>query len=196
MKLGLLLVPFFALTACSSSSDPTNPVTPDAATEASVEDDASSKPDTGNPSPDGGGKRDAVPEVCTTLTNGGQEITANGIAEAPPTLKGGTIADGTYFLTAIDAYTGPGGQTGRAGLKLQSTLRITGATLERMAKTGESELGTKESIATSGTSLELTVLCSPAQRVDDGKYNYEATPTSIAMQGKQFPQLVFRWTKQ
>ena len=54
----------------------------------------------------GGG---GAPGACNNLVNSAQVIDKNHHAEAPPVMTGGTIADGTYFLTAMDKYNGETG---------------------------------------------------------------------------------------
>lgn len=57
---------------------------------------------------------DAATE-CNGLTNSGPLVVANQVAEDAPAPLGGTIVDGTYYLTASIVYTGPGGATGPIG---------------------------------------------------------------------------------
>lgn len=85
----------------------------------------------------GGGTVDADSgSVCNTLVNDGAFREQNLVVGAPPDGTGGTIADGTYELTAVDLYSpgGAGVAPGPTGVTYQGVLRLTNGKLERVTK--------------------------------------------------------------
>jgi hypothetical protein len=53
--------------------------------------------------------------------NGAPLVTPLFVASSVPTAMGGTILDGTYFMTANHVFTGVGGTTGPTGGQVQTT---------------------------------------------------------------------------
>jgi hypothetical protein len=72
--------------------------------------------DAGEPPPDAGPiiAPDAA-GTCKVVDNVAAPIEVMRVAEAMPAPLGGTLPDGTYHLTAMRIYTGPGGATGGTG---------------------------------------------------------------------------------
>ncbi len=68
--------------------------------------------------------------ACNVLTQIGDLVTITRVASAPPVLTGGgPIPGGTYVLTSLVVYTGPGGATGTVGTaRLTSTFTATSST--------------------------------------------------------------------
>jgi hypothetical protein len=164
MKLSLVLpclVPCVLLLAstpaCSSSS---SPASEDAGHDASVDDDTGT---------DGAA-------ACNTLTNSAPMLTIDTVAQNPPTPQGGTIASGTYTMTAVAIYTGPSGPSGQNGMT-QTTIQITGDTIQVVSDADPATRTVK--LATSGTSFTSTDTC-PDTTVSQGFYT--ATTSSLVIQ--------------
>jgi hypothetical protein len=80
--------------------------------------------------------------VCPSLENDGAIVTVENVGETIPAAIGGTIATGTYSLTAENYYTGVGGTAGPTGATVQETLSITDTSLVFSLATGDLEAGT------------------------------------------------------
>jgi len=117
--------------------------------------------DEGNahPPPSGGAGGDDTADTgttadgaaCPTLENEGSLITVENVGETVPASIGGTIATGTYLLTAENYYTGIGGNAGPTGAIVEETLSITDTTMVFSLATGDLEAGTiGDSAITSG----------------------------------------------
>ena len=91
----------FVLAACSSSAPAT---------------DGGSGGDAASPE---GGSFDGK-NACKNLPNTATEITAMGSAAAAPAMTGGTLVDGTYFLTSRTKY----GDAGWGGWKVKERLDV------------------------------------------------------------------------
>src|SRR5262245_31096826 len=63
-------------------------------------------------------------EQCTGVQQIAPTIAEMRVAAAPPIPRGGTLMPGTYMVTEMTEYTGPGGETGPTGLERSFTLRI------------------------------------------------------------------------
>jgi hypothetical protein len=68
--------------------------------------------------------------ACNTLVDDGAYIISQMVAADAPTLAGGAIADGTYHLTSLTFYTGPGGRTGPVRYPIRGTLVFEGSGFE------------------------------------------------------------------
>src|SRR2546423_4523224 len=79
---------------------------------------------------------DMAPIVCNDVdANGAPVVTAKYVAATAPAATGGAIADGTYALTAIGYYTGPGGMTGDAPQAFATVYRFKGNKLDVLMTT-------------------------------------------------------------
>lgn len=135
--------------------------------------------------------------VCNAVANIGAAVTAVNVASAPPTATGGTIVNGTYVLTAVRAYTGPGGASGPATGTASTTMVITGAgtaamRFETITETSEGRtIRSTMSVAyTSATTLTQTPICPSGFSM---VYSYSATPTSLRLllTGQPEPSIAF-----
>ena len=97
--------------------------------------------------------------VCNDLVNTAPTVTANWVATAAPTPAGGTIVDGTYVLTAVTEYSGPGGSTGPTSTSTSLLLTISGNTMQQVGRIGGQERRYTTLISTSGTTLTGTDTC-------------------------------------
>ncbi|GAC1352504.1 MAG: hypothetical protein NVSMB1_16000 [Polyangiales bacterium] len=107
--------------------------------------------------------------TCNTLVNSGTAISGTFVDATAPAPLGGTIANGTYRLTDIAIYTGPGGATGVSPSSLQVTAKIEGTTMNSVSSdsSGAKEERETLSLKTSGTSVTLTPICSSDMAVAD-----------------------------
>ncbi len=63
-------------------------------------------------------------DPCSRLPHIGKTVAEMRVALAPPTPQGGVLTPGTYVLTEMTQFTGPGGATGATGLEKSMTQRI------------------------------------------------------------------------
>jgi hypothetical protein len=134
--------------ACSASTEP-----------SSTTQDAESDTATSETATDTGAATDTSAEdtagACNTLANAAPEITSATTTAAMPAPTGGTIVDGTYFLTASTVY-----ESTSTGSKLQETITIAGGTLSSVKRgvTNPTDR-TTWSYSTSGTTVTVTRTC-------------------------------------
>jgi hypothetical protein len=182
MKLGMAsLGPLLLAVACSSSSSAGNDGSAEGATAESGADggaleDVVSGQDAGGQDAAGDAASDA-PVVCNTVVNAAPSVTKTQVAMAPPAPQGGTLVDGTYFLTDYTIFTGPQGATGSTGTS-QTTLQITGNTLQ-VADKGSPPTRTVM-LTTSGTGFTAKTSCPSG--LGDISGSYTATATSLVVQ--------------
>jgi hypothetical protein len=127
--------------------------------------------------------------LCTgVFPSSAPAIMLNRVAEALPIANatGGTLVPGTYHLTSLVSYTGPGGATGPTGNPRSQTIRVTAAsggafTLE--ASIAAAMGGTGQwlvfNATTSGSTLMLTQVCPTAG--PGPSLSYTATATTFAL---------------
>jgi hypothetical protein len=184
MRLHFLLGPLvlaFLASACSSSSggEPSDAGGTDARdTGAPVDSGRSDAIARDGAADDGSGAEDSPVEaatVCNTLANTASVVDVAQVAQDPPSAQGGTIANGTYLLTAATIYTGPDGPTGNSGTA-QVTVLIDGAMVQ-MVSSGQPPTRTV-TLATTGTSFTSTDTCPDTSSATG---SYTATPTTLAI---------------
>lgn len=135
------------------------------------------------------------PAGCNTLDNVGDTVTTTRVAEALPTLTGGTLAEGTYVVTAVTEYTGTGGASGTvAGDTMKQTMRLAAGKFEivRMQKTNPEKRSAGD-YKTSGTTFTMTGTCPSAS--GDVPVNYEATGTTLKISLGTTLKTVITYTK-
>lgn len=109
--------------------------------------------------------------ACNTLVNDGPDVPESAETGTPPTMTGGTIADGTYVLSARKDW------QGSCNCNTRQKLSISGTTLQVVTKTDAApEQRLTTTIATSGNKLSLTVTCPAAQNLS---LEYTATATQL-----------------
>ncbi len=118
---------------------------------------------------------------CNSVLNGAPSVSNTAVAQNPPAPTGGMIPNGTYYLTQIVQYTGPGGSTvPTLPETIQQTIVIsssssTGALLQ--ANTSASSQGLTISgemngaITISGTSLTTALTCTTVTTSGTGQAN-------------------------
>jgi hypothetical protein len=116
--------------------------------------------------------------ACNTLVDTAPMVTTENVGSPPPVLTGGTIADGTYFLTALTVYTGDGGAAGPGGSN-STTIEVDGTTIQ-IAMMGANGTAT-EMVTTSGSSFTDTRTC-PAPATRMGAYSATATTFTVQFQ--------------
>ena len=171
--------------ACSSTT--TTSTTPSSAPSSDAGEDAVA-PD------DAGSTVDAAPEAsdeCQPPDNTAPAIDVTSVAEDPPAMTGGTIADGTYYLTSFVVYTGPDGGTVPAGSSLKATLVIAAGRAQFVDNASGPSAWT---LLASGTNLTIRHTC---PKKYDRQVQYTATPTTFAYAFEEngYP-LVETFTKQ
>jgi hypothetical protein len=184
MKLGLRHgLPALLLVACSSSSagSSSNDGGLEGAASESGPDvgsgqDAASGEDASGQDASGDAASEAA-ATCNTLANAATPVTEMQVAMAPPMLQGGTIADGTYFLTGFTIYTGPQGATGAMGTR-QTTLQIMGSTIQ--VADSVSPMTRTVTLTTSGIAFTGKTTCPSG--LGDILGAYTATSTSFVVQ--------------
>jgi hypothetical protein len=70
------------------------------------------------------------PTSCNALTQRGDVVSLEIVADDPPNLEGGTFADGEYVLKRAVEFVGIGGIPGGARVTLRETLRIASGRIE------------------------------------------------------------------
>jgi hypothetical protein len=190
VTLGACVVMLVAIAACTSSSGDgqtdggaspdSSLVTRDGATDALAD------------SPDGGlGTEPDASDVdaagaCALIPNvTGAGVAVEQIAAAAPAAAGGAIAAGTYQLTAVEVFTGPGGMSGPTGDTLARKCELTASTygcLDRdfpaPADAGPLQAAAQGgAYAKSGTAIVFTRACPNA-----GSYSRQYTATATQLQ--------------
>jgi hypothetical protein len=121
----------------------------------------------------GVGSSDAGATACSSLTNDGEPIVKNQVAQDPPPPAGGAIADGHYVLTGYTIYTGQGGAAGTLtdAVRLAVTISASGTKLlVVMSEDGNPDEHTAWTQGTNGTALTHTQDCPATGQVDPGTY--------------------------
>ncbi|HEX3904722.1 MAG TPA: hypothetical protein VH853_17945 [Polyangia bacterium] len=133
----------------------------------------------------GGG---GAPVACNNLVNSAPLVDKNHHAEAPPVMTGGTIADGTYFLTAMDKYNGETGTSSH-----QEVWVYSGNTIQVVQ-----EDGTHFSLSyvAANNALTYTITCPAAQAGMMGVSPYTASATQIVSVNSDDANELHTFTKQ
>ncbi len=168
-----------AVPEAAATSSPTTPAPSGSATA-----EAPAAIDAGTVAPTTTADASTSSGTCEAMTNDATPITAvDMIASAAPAPTGGTIQDGTYHLTGLTLFVGTTGTAGQIPLTLAGTARVQGNVVDQ-ALDGTGFDGkaiserTRETIATTGTSVTYTMTC-PASKTRSGTYS--ATSTSMTL---------------
>jgi hypothetical protein len=128
--------------------------------------------------------------MCNTLAQIGGSVTIQRVATAPPTLSttGGAIPSGTYVLTALTLYTGPGGATGSFGTtKLTTTITavtggMNGQSIDDDPGATTSHRSTTTSVFTGSNSFTQTWTCRyPLPLIGPLNGTYEVSGTTLKL---------------
>jgi hypothetical protein len=136
----------------------------------------------------GAGGGGGAPVACNNLVNGAQVIDKNHHAEAPPVMTGGTIVDGTYFLTAMDKYNGETGTSTH-----QEVWVYSGNTIQVVQQDGTHF---SLSYVVANNTLTYTITCPAAQAGMTGVSAYTATATQIVTVNSDDANELHTFTKQ
>lgn len=171
MRIWLLSFALAATALACGSSDPATGATPEAdvgaAAETSTEGDTATPADAAvedSVASDTGKADVALPDAagaCNTLVNVADVVTTTQVAEAMPTFTGGAVAEGTYVITAITAYTGAGGATGpKTGTTMKQTMLLSGGKFEIVrSQNGAAEKRSSGNYSTSASVFTLDGKC-------------------------------------
>ena len=118
------------------------------------------------------GKLGSCGEECRRLPQLGKTVAEMKVPAPPPTPRGGTLKAGTYVVTEMTAYTGPGGATGPTGLERAWTMRIDNSGSPVTYETTYIHLADAcpvyhqtGTLTTSGTDLRASISCWTDHRV-------------------------------
>jgi hypothetical protein len=134
------------------------------------------------------GAPDAAPPAdaavaCNTVPNGGATVTLVRVPQAPPAPTGGTIADGTYVLTSLVQYTGPGGASGPTSMMVRMSMRIGGGRLDLVQNTGSGDQTLTYDLATMPAMNLLTITPTCPSAGPPQPSLYSASPTELRAYG-------------
>jgi hypothetical protein len=94
---------------------------------------------------------------CNALQNVAPAVIPVWVEGAQPTPAGGTLVDGTYYLTAVSIYTGPGGVSGPTAMMRKMVLVISNAA----SGTATFQFIDNENVAGGGTDRRATWTVTP-----------------------------------
>ena len=149
---------------------------------------AGGRPGTGGAGATGTGG--TIATDCNSVVNGAPTVSLAAVAQNPPAPTGGMIPNGTYYLTQMTQYTGPGGSTVPTTVEtIQQTIVIsssssTGAALQLNATASAQNLTIagemNGTITISGTTLTATMTCTTVATSGVGQAE------SYSIEGSQF----------
>ena len=187
--------------ACSSSSNTANPVD-SGATDSGLTSEGGSGPMDSGGGTDTGSSTDtgAVMTACNTLQNTAPVVHIDLAPGTAPKPTGGTVPDGTYYVTKYDVYGAPG--TGDAGATTANTYQGASVVKSGMynvvnATNGAVSQASSGTISESGTQIMLEQTCPSPATVPFAGYSSDGTKvvTLIGTPGLQ-GTAVFTYTKQ
>lgn len=163
-----LVVGAFGASACSSSV---------AVADAGVDGGAVTSPDASSPVDASPGADSAPPPAggCNAVALTAPPVTGVSETSAQPVPAGGTIADGTYFLTAHQTFGAPS-----AGVTYRAVMVFKGSTIElAQTRNGGAEERATLTLTTTGTKFAAKTTCPPGQSLS---YDfYTATGTTLML---------------
>lgn len=115
------------------------------------------------------------PTECTDLANSAASVTGERVTGTEPVGAGGKIADGTYSLLSLRAYS----YSGYEGVTFKRTIRISKGKLEVVTDMDGDVSRTSGVYVASGKTLSRSFSC-PAPELTDAP-QYTATPTSLTL---------------
>lgn len=163
-----LALAFVAVSGTACSDDPKRPA---------VLTDGPARPGIGaGGGTDDGGSSEAGPTTdagdggtCTDLENTGFVVDESVVNDDLPAGTGGTVADGTYDITGVRLHQGAGALPGPTGNSYQGSIRVTGASYERVvvfksSAGAGSEIRSTGTLTPSGINATIALTCpSPTQ---------------------------------
>ena len=139
---------------------------------------------------------DAGAGACNSYANTAPIIQETCVASSAPTPQGGTPADGLYYETEFDAYTGPTGMSGACGMPHSFMAVVTGSLIDVVSFDGTTmaEDRYSASFAIQGTTMTWTFSC-PTGR-SQVTFGYDAAPTKLVFYGTGSSSYSFTLTRQ
>jgi hypothetical protein len=116
--------------------------------------------------------------ACTVLADTATAFNNVSVAAAFPSPAGGTITPGTYHLTEVRTYTGPGGATGTTAGTYSQTISFTANLWTTVMTVGGQRLEVVASYSVNGTTFTPTRVC-PANGSTLAATGYTATATEM-----------------
>jgi len=117
--------------------------------------------------------------ACNDLVDNSPAVTLVAIADSAPAALGGTLVDGTYWLTGFYVFTGPGGLTDLSTFTGSITFVLSETTMQQvLSSNGGVEKRSTSTVSTSGNTLYATDTC---PEPDSGQVPYTATPTELRL---------------
>jgi hypothetical protein len=123
----------------------------------------------------GGG---GTPATCNVLIDDGPVVTPTAVAATAPTPAGGTLVDGTYDLTALTLYTGPGVSASPPSGTFSAVYQITGNIAQQVGRLNGSEARYTSTFTISGTTFLSADTC-PMPKQNSDSVSITATPTGF-----------------
>jgi hypothetical protein len=118
-------------------------------------------------------------EVCNALATPGPLVTVECAPGAPPVPTGGSVADGSYVMTASSFYGAPCVQDEER--IVWDVCGASWATAEHLVMDGMATSKTLDGIVTfSGASVSFDPACAPPG-VTTTVFGYDATPTTLTL---------------
>jgi hypothetical protein len=114
--------------------------------------------------------------ACNTLVDDGPDVSFVAMATAAPVPTGGTIAEGTYELSALTLYTGPGGSTTAPGGTFSAVFEISGNTMQQVGSEDGVEKRYTSTFTISGSTVSTVDSCPVS---DSSTHSLSATPTEL-----------------
>lgn len=125
----------------------------------------------------------------TPATNLAPQIDKVSHAGAPPAMTGGTLVDGTYFLSAMDQYNGENGS-----LIHQETWIYAAGTLTVLSdEVGKPQIRASGTFTTNGTTVTATLTCGVQATLMN---QYTATATTLVTVNQGDANELHTFTKQ
>jgi hypothetical protein len=156
----LVLAGVLAICAVGCASSANTPSSTDAGGAIDASQGATGADDA---SPDASNASDASTSAdaggCSGLPDTASAVTEQYSATAPPNATGGSLLDGTYFLTGATLYTGPGGATGATGRTRKATLQLSRNAYLYSSDDDGISYQQAGMVAPSGSALMGTVTC-------------------------------------
>ena len=135
--------------------------------------------------------------VCNSVANAAPSIPITNVASDAPAPTGGTIPDGTYFVTASQIYTGAGGAAGPTGVTYRATNRVTGTHYDAVTSASSQPVDAHASgtFATNGTNTVIQQSCPIPQTVPFTSFSSDGVGT-FTIYSSGTPVQALTYTKQ
>ncbi len=120
---------------------------------------------------------------CNDLSNTAPVVEEEQQPTDPPQPDGGTLVDGTYFLTAVTVYTGDGGASGPDGRMTQQTSTSASGTGQSVTTEGGCTSHSSSALTFDGNMIALTGTCPACTPPPCGSValGYTATPSTFIL---------------